>query len=115
VCSLDSEDLAFELKFFARWSNWLPAGPEFAGWIVLGLVVAGFVLGRRRPLAAIDGDPRWALLASAFLAAWFSTGPYPPAIGGVGLPDLSDRVAGLPGMEAFELLPPPSSRAHDVN
>jgi hypothetical protein len=47
--------------FYAEWASFLPGGSRFAGWPAVMLILAGLVLGRRRALGRLDGDPRWML------------------------------------------------------
>jgi len=59
------------LQLFAPWSVLAPG--SYVGWPAFLLAVTGLVLPRRRVLAGIDGDPRWALLAGAVAIAVLAT------------------------------------------
>jgi hypothetical protein len=52
---------------FAVWEGLLPGGARFPGWLAIALALAAFARGRKRALAGIDGDPRWALAAGVVL------------------------------------------------
>lgn len=61
-------------QVFAAWSNFLPGQFRFPGWMMLGLVVLGLLLGRKRAVGALRGDPRWALLIAGALVFAMATG-----------------------------------------
>jgi hypothetical protein len=60
------------VHLFAPWSGLLPG--RYIGGLCGLLAVAAFMLPRRRVLGGIEGDPRWALLAGAFLVGVLVTG-----------------------------------------
>jgi hypothetical protein len=47
--------------------SYFTEGEGFPGWVVLGLMIAALVLGRRRTMLGLSGDPRWAVLAGGLL------------------------------------------------
>jgi hypothetical protein len=51
--------------------SYFTEGAGFPGWVVLALMAAALVLGRRRTVIGLSGDPRWAVLAGGVLV--FST------------------------------------------
>jgi len=51
------------------------AGSLFVGWLTLGLAAVGLALGRRRSIAALRGDPRWALLLGGLWVWVMASGP----------------------------------------
>jgi len=70
-----SETLRRSAFFFAHWSEYLPGHPLFEGWMILALALLGLALPRRRAAPALDGDPRWALLAGALIVVVLAAGP----------------------------------------
>jgi hypothetical protein len=70
-----SEILRRSVLFFAPWREYVPGRYLFEGWIILGLALLGLVLPRRRVAPALEGDPRWALLAGALIVALMAAGP----------------------------------------
>jgi len=98
--------------FYASLSGYLPHGSTFPGWPLVALAFLGMVLGRRRALVDLEGDPRWALLAGAILVAIMAAGSYnneilllfwekPPFT----LPDPYAFLAGvLPGLDAVRVV-----------
>jgi hypothetical protein len=70
-----SETLRRSAFFFAPWREYLPGRFFFEGWIILPLALLGLALPRRRAAPALEGDPRWALLAGALIAAVMAAGP----------------------------------------
>jgi len=58
--------------FFASWSDYLPGQALSSGLLLYGLAAVAVVRGRSG--LNIRGDPRWALLAGAALAAFLSVG-----------------------------------------
>lgn len=54
------------LAFFSI-HYFMPDGAGFPGWIVLALVLAALVLGKKRTVLGLPGDPRWAVLVAGLL------------------------------------------------
>jgi len=88
------------IQSFEPWGAFLPGGSRFPGWLSLGLVLVALASGRKRTLAGIGGDPRWALLVGAALAAIAATGdasPWP-------VPDLWGWLAAaVPGLHSVRI------------
>jgi len=70
-----SETLRRTGFYFADWREYLPGHSLFEGWMILVLALLGLALPRRRTAPALDGDPRWALLAGAVIVAVMAAGP----------------------------------------
>jgi hypothetical protein len=70
-----SEILRRSAFWFAVWREYLPGQSLFMGWIIPALALLGLALPRRRAAPALEGDPRWALLAGALIVAVMAAGP----------------------------------------
>jgi hypothetical protein len=97
--------------FYEAWASFLPGRERFPGWIALPLIVAALALGRRRAVAGLEGDPRWALVLGAALVALAATGGRPTSLISAlrgdpqlpfRLPDIYALVASIvPGLDAI--------------
>jgi len=88
-----SEILRRSALFFAPWREYLPGRYLFEGWIILGLALLGLALPRRRAAPALEGDPRWALLAGALIVAVMAAGPLGSSL-------LSPFTSHFPGLDS---------------
>lgn len=98
-----------------------PSSVFFPGWTLLALVAVSLLAGRRGAAAGIQGDPRWALLAGAVLAALVAAGSNTRMLVAViGSPELSGWVpnfhtalaAVVPGLDAVRGISRLSAGSH---
>ena len=74
---LELRDAQQVLERKSQWlyTTWAVLLPGYGmGWLSFGLAVLACVVGRKRVLAGITGDPRWALICGALLVAALATG-----------------------------------------